>query len=342
MKKKISIHDIARQINVSAATVSYVLNGKAAEKRISKGMERKVLDCARQLSYNPHKTIRHQRNGQSRTIGMLVENITDPFFAGVAATVERLTGEHGYRLFFASTGNDPAVARSLISAFRDARVDGFIMAPPPGIESDVRALMEEGLPVVLFDRYFPGLPTCNVVVDNFDAALQSMQHFLLSGYRHIGLVTLSSTQTQLRDRLNGYTSAMYDNGLTPCVLRVPSDTGTTPLNASGYIQRFLREHPQLQAVLFACNSLVTAGLDAISQLQLKIPADIAVIGFDDESSFRLFTPAVTALAQPVTEMAEQVVQQLMTCLKGSAISPPASTTVLRTQLIIRQSCMPRA
>ncbi|HJT74681.1 MAG TPA: substrate-binding domain-containing protein [Chitinophaga sp.] len=337
MKKKISIHDIAKEMKVSSATVSYVLNGKAAEKRISKEMEKKILDYARKLSYRPNRIAKSLRTGKSRIIGMLVEGISDPFFASIARIVEKLAGEQDYRIFYASTENDAGIARNLIRAFRDAQVDGYIIAPPPGIEEDIKELMEDGFPVILFDRYFPGLPTCNVVVNNYDGAWQAIQHFLEQGYKEIGFVTLSSAQTQMRDRLNGYTSAMQERDLTPCVLKVPFEEKTTPGKMTDNIRRFLIDNPKLEAVLFATNYLATAGLEAINSLQLKIPGNLAVIGFDDNTHFSLFTPAITALAQPVTEISEQVIRLLMACMATAPEPPPRSTVVLPTTLIIRES-----
>ncbi len=340
MKKKISIYDIAEQLHVSAATVSYVLNGKAREKRISKALEKRVLTHVQESGYRLNMVAKSLRTGKSKIIGMLVEGIADPFFSSIARIVEESASQLGYRIFYASTKNEAKTARELISAFRDTQVDGYIIAPPPGIEKEIKSLIEDDFPVVLFDRYFPGLPTYNVVVDNFDGAYQAMQHFLQSGFTRIGFITLSSTQTQMRDRLNGYAHALNENSLKPCILKIPFELKQESEKITEKIRVFLTANPRLKAVLFATNYLAMSGLEAISALKLKIPEDIAVVGFDDNTHFALFSPSITAVAQPVREISEQVIKQLMGRLSGHENIPEKKTIVLPTRLMIRASSMP--
>lgn len=337
MKKKVSIHDIAKQLNVSAATVSFVLNGKAAEKRISGEMEQRILKHVKTLGYRPNRVAKSLRTGKSRIIGMLVEGIADPFFSAIARNVEVQAYKLDYKIFYASTENEIRIAKDIIGAFRDTQVDGYIIVPPPGLEDEIQALMDDNLPVVLFDRYFPGLATCNIVVDNFDGVYQAMRHFVKHNYKNIGFVTIDSTQTQMRDRLNGYHHAATENGLTPYVKMVSFDLKPEQEKITREIKSFLQENPTLDAMLFATNYLAISGLEAIKQSNLTIPNDIAVIGFDDNTHFSLFSPSITAVAQPIREISDHVMQQLMGCLTGNEKTPDKKTIVLQTKLIIRES-----
>jgi LacI family transcriptional regulator len=337
LKKKVSIHDIAKQLNVSAATVSFVLNGKAIEKRISGEMEQKILKHVKQLGYRPNRVAKSLRTGKSKIIGMLVEGIADPFFSAIARIVEEQAYKLDYKIFYASTENEPRIARDIIGAFRDTQVDGYIIVPPPGIEEDIQQLMDDNFPVVLFDRYFPGLATCNIVVDNFDGVYKGMRHFLKHAYRNIAFVTIHSTQTQMRDRLNGYHHVINENGLPPLVKMIEFDGKLSPEKITQEIKHFLQGHPQIDAILFATNYLAISGLEAIKHLGLSIPGDIAVIGFDDNTHFSLFSPSITAVAQPIQEISDQVMQQLMACLTGDEKAPEKKTIVLQTKLILRES-----
>jgi LacI family transcriptional regulator len=337
LKKKVSIHDIAKQLNVSAATVSFVLNGKATEKRISEEMEQKVLKHVKQLGYRPNRVAKSLRTGKSKIIGMLVEGIADPFFSGIARIVEEQAYKLDYKIFYASTENEPKIAKDIIGAFRDTQVDGYIIVPPPGIEEDIQALMDDNLPVVLFDRYFPGLATCNIVVDNFDGVYQAMRHFVQHDYKNIAFVTIHSTQTQMRDRLNGYHQAINENGHAPLVKMISFDLKPDQEKITQEVKHFLEANPQIDAILFATNYLAISGLEALKQLGLLVPGDIAVIGFDDNTHFSLFSPSITAVAQPVQEISDQVMQQLMACLTGTEKAPEKKTIVLQTKLIIRES-----
>lgn len=340
MKKKVSIHDIAKQLNVSAATVSFVLNGKASEKRISEELKKKILKHVEQLGYRPNRVAKSLRTGKSKIIGMLVEGIADPFFSGIARIVEEHAYKLDYKIFYASTENDAKITKDLIGVFRDTQVDGYIIAPPPGIDEDIKALMDDNLPVILFDRYFPGLATTNVVVDNFDGVYQAMRHFLKNGYRNIGFVSIPSAQTQMRDRLNGYHDAINENALTPWIKMISFELKTEHEKITNEIKLFLQAHPQLDAILFATNYLAISGLEAIKQLGLSIPDDIAVIGFDDNTHFSLFSPSITAVAQPTREISEQIIQQLLASLASVDRKPEKKTIVLPTRLIIRDSSQP--
>lgn len=336
MKKKISIHDIARQLEVSAATVSYVLNGKSAEKRISAGMEKKILAYVEECGYRPNRVAKSLRTGKSKIIGMLVEDISDPFFSSISRIVEAHAHKLDYKIFHASTENDALITRDLLQVFRDTQVDGYIIAPPPGIEKDIQALLDDNLPVVLFDRFFPELKTHNVVVDNREGAAAAIQHLVSNGYSAIGFVTLDSEQTQMNDRLAGYDNAMLQAGLLPVVLKIPYEMERESL-VMEKIDQFLAMNGQLDAMLFATNYLAIGGLEAIHRRQLTIPHDIAVVGFDDNTHFSLFSPAVSAVAQPVEEMSKTVIEELMKVLSGKMKTLSRETIVLPTQLIIRQS-----
>ncbi len=333
MNKKLSIHDIAKQLNVSSATVSFVLNGKAAEKGISSAVEKKVLNHAKKIGYRPNMVAKSLRTGKSKIIGMLVEGIADPFFASIARGVERIAYQLDYKIFYASTENDEAIARKLIGAFRDAQVDGYIIAPPPGIEKDIEQLQNDNFPVVLFDRYFTNLPTHNVIVDNFNGTYQATRHFLQNGCRNIGFITLQSAQTQMNDRLNGYIKAVGEYGLKTHISQLPFGRGKEEVTE---ICHFLESNLP-DAVLFATNYLAISGLEAIYALKLRIPDDIAVIAFDDNTHFSLFSPSITAVSQPVHAISEQVIRQLMSCLTDKEKIAEKETIVLPAELVVRES-----
>ncbi len=337
MKKKTSIHDIAKQLNVSSTTVSFVLNGKAEENRISKDLETKILKYIKKVGYQPNMVAKSLRTGKSMIICMLVEDISDPFFSSISRIVEAKAFEQGYKIFFASTENDTEKTKALIKIFRERQVDGFIIAPPPGIEEELRDLLKEKKPVILFDRYLPDVNTTNVIVDNYGGAYAAIQHLQQNGYKNIAFVTLESKQTQMQDRLKGYQQAIKESGQKKNVLKVPF--GNPKELIVEQIRQFLQEQPQIDAVLFATNYLAIAGLEAMSALKLIIPNNMAVVGFDDNTHFSLFSPPITAVAQPVQELSEEVVKQIMVYLKNGTKSNKEETIVLPTALIIRESSL---
>jgi LacI family transcriptional regulator len=337
MKKKLSIHDIARQLNVSTTTVSFVLNGKAEEKRISPELVQKILNHVQEVGYQPNMLAKSLRTGKSNIIGMLVEDISDPFFAVISRIVEDMAYKIGYKIFFASTENDSVKTKTLIRIFRERQVDAFIIAPPSGIEEDILMLIEEKFPVIFFDRYLPGVNTTNVVIDNFTGAYQAVQHLLENGYYHIGYVTLNSVQTQMQERLMGYKKAVEENSRRSYIQRVSYGGGQAKM--TGEIKEFLQLHRRLDAVLFSTNYLVVSGLMAINELNLRITDHLAVISFDDNKHFRLLRPSLTVVSQPLQEILEEIIKQLALGLSNKEMQK--ENIVLPTRLIVRESSLRR-
>ena len=129
-----SIHDIAKELNLSATTISFVLNGKADEKKISEDVQRRVSDYIKKVGYQSNLIAKSLRTGKTNIIGMLVEDISDPFFSSISRGVETIAYNHKYKIFFASTENDTEKTKALIKVFRERQVDGYIIAPPPAIK----------------------------------------------------------------------------------------------------------------------------------------------------------------------------------------------------------------
>ncbi|AYD47730.1 LacI family DNA-binding transcriptional regulator [Arachidicoccus soli] len=334
MEKKVSIYDIAKEMGVSTATVSFVLNGKAKEKGITDAVEKKIKKHADKIGYHPNLLAKSLRTGKSGVIGMLVEGIADPFFASICGNVEELANEKGFKVFFASTENNTEKAKALIRSFRESQVDGFIIAPPPGVETEIQSLLNAKVPLILFDRFFPELPTTNVVIDNENGVRQIMSHFIANNWKNIGFVTLDSEQIQMNNRLKGYKESILQNNLEESILKVPFVVKKEKL--FGQIKTYLQENTQLNAVLFATNYLAVNGIAALKELDFKVPEKIAVASFDDNTNFALFSPSISVSAQPVQDIAEQVIKLLMEKMSTN-YKNTNMTVMLSTELIVRQS-----
>jgi LacI family transcriptional regulator len=334
MRKK-SIYDIAKELKVSVATISYVLNGKAEENRISETIQQKVLDYVKQVGYGLNPVAQSLRTGKTRMIGMLVEDISDPFFAAIARMAELAAAEKGYKLLLFSTENDAENTKALLRWMRERHAEGYIIAPPPGIEMELQEMLREKTPIVLFDRFFPGIPTHYIGIDNCQGAVLAVQHFIDNGFKHIGLVTLDSCQTQMSARREGYLNAMKTGSLEPCILELPFNLSEKKVTEA--ISMFLKNHTDLDSILFACNYLTIGGIKAMQKMQLRIPADIAVVGFDDNPHFPILSPAISAVAQPVKEIAEYSINKLLAILSGKEACTANDTIVLPVSLEIRQS-----
>jgi len=335
VKKKLSIVDIASALKISPTTVSFILNGKAKEKRISDVLVKRVQDYVEKVGYKPNSLARSLRTGKSNIIGLMVENIANPFFASIARLIEAEAYKNGYKIIYSSTDNDPERTKDLIRLYRERHVDGYIITPPQGIEDEVLALLKSGYPVVLFDRPLPEVKTDTVVIDNEKSMYEATVHLVKQGYRNIGIVTLDSTQVQMQARLAGYKKAIRDEGLTAHIKKLHYTLDRDILVTQ--IKQFLQKDDSLDAVLFATNYLGVNGLKAIRELKLSIPQQLAVIAFDDHDLFELNTPSITTIAQPTTEIAENTISLLLNRLNKNTETEAAQQLVLPANLIIRES-----
>lgn len=338
MKKRTLIHDIAKHLEVSIATVSLVLNGKAKEHRISDALAERVLKYVEEVGYKPNQLAKSLRTGKTHVIGLIIEDISNPFFATVAWLIERHAFARGYRILYCSTDNDTAKAKDLIAMLQDRHIDGYIIAPPTGVEKEIESLLRSNIPTVLFDRYLPGLPTDYIVVDGEAGMHQATRHLLDQGMTRVAFLTTESDQTQMAARLQGYTRAMHEQGQPPLVQCVPLAFEGDRETSIAAICQFLEANPACEAIVFANNSLTIYGLEAIARLGRRIPQDLAVISFDDNDLFRLHSPAITAIAQPVEALAETLINVLLEMLTTDQPEPPArQQIVLPLSLVVRGS-----
>jgi len=334
MKKKLALKDIAAALKVSEASVSYVLNGKARQYGISVALENKILRFVEKVGYRPNRLAASLRTGKSKTVGMIVEDISDPFFSAIARVVEEHIYKEGYRVIYGSSENSTVIARDLLQTFKNYQVDGYIVAPTAGLEDDINQLVKEGYPVVVFDRASPDLQCSKVLVDNFRGSEAAVLHLIDNGFRNIAMVTLAAGQDQMNERVNGYHAALQKHGLLPILKEIiyNEDPHKTVQN----LKSLLKSKKDIDAIFFATNYLALSGLQALKESGLIITRDIGVAVFDDINNFALFNPAITAVAQPITEIGLRVTKILLEELQDNHIID-SQNILLKTKLIIRDS-----
>jgi LacI family transcriptional regulator len=334
MKKRVSIKDIAKQLNISITTVSFVINGKAREKNISESLTKKVLELVAELNYQPNTLATSLRTGKTKIIGFLVDDISEPFFSGIARRIDEIASSLGYKILFSSTRNDTDKAIELLQIFKDRHVDGYIMALPEGLEEEVKKLIQTDAPVVLFDRYVQDVKTDYVIIDNLSSTYEATEHLIKNNYKKIGFVTIDTLQQQMVDRLAGYEIAVEKYNLPAFVKKIKY------VNSAESIEemiKFFKAEKQLDAVVFAANYICLDGLRTFRKLGIQIHKDMAVVSFDDFEILEFCEPPVTAIAQPLEAIAENVMKILLNKLKRTG-KPVENTQVsLPTILNVRGS-----
>jgi len=310
--KNASIKDIAALAGVSTTTISFVLNGKAEEKRISKELVSRIEKIARKLNYTPNQVARGLRTGKTHSVGLMVEDISNPFFASLAKVIEDEADKHGYKLMYCSTENNETRARELLKMLEYRQMDGFIITPTIELKKDIELLVRQKKPLVLIDRYFPDYDTSYVAVDNYGGAHEAVSFLVAQGYKNVGLITISQEQMQMKERYRGYADALKDQGQPirkNSLLRIPFDAARQ--EAVSRISEFLQHEPRPDALFFTTNYLGIYGLESLRSLGLRLPEDMGMVVFDDHDLFRLYTPAITVISQPITEIGRMAVDMLI-------------------------------
>ncbi|HVS94836.1 MAG TPA: substrate-binding domain-containing protein [Puia sp.] len=340
--KKVSISDIARKAGVSVSTVSFVMNDKAVKMRISREVIEKVENVAREMGYRPNQLARGLRTGKTKTIGLIVENISNAFFATLAKSIEDEAKRYDYKVVYCSTDNDEEKARDLINMLSQRQVDGYIITPTLNLAEDLRKLQAESKPVVLIDRYFPAhteIPA--VLVDNYEGVSRGMEYLLGKGYSRIALVTIETEMAHMKDRVRAYRDALDRHRLEvqDRFIRI------VPYNSDH--EAALQEVTQLlsgagvvfDAVFFLTNYLGVLGIEVIKKLQIKVPEQLAVLCFDDNDIFRLYTPSISVIRQPIEAIGQKAVSTLMDRLRhvGEDSVPANAPVQLQADLVKRES-----
>jgi len=342
MTRKVSIKDIAKELELSITTVSFVINGKSEEMGISEATSSKVLELIKKRDYSPNNAARLLRTGKSHTIGLIVEDLGNYFFGNIAKVVDLEASKRGYNVFLSSTDNNPKTAKALIRKMRDSSVDGMIITPTKDIKQELEKLKNDDIPYVLLDRTVPDLSANAVVLDNFKGAFDLTCHLLNNGYQNIGFVTIHSDMSQMTERESGYLAAMdasTKQSRHELVLKVKFDDSAETIIAS--IMSFVKENINLEALFFSTNYLGVHGIEALKHLGRSIPDDLAVVSFDDNDLFRLFTPSITVASQPIHQIAVETIELLLRLIEKNIDQETPINKVLKPELIERQSSIPK-
>lgn len=334
--KRVSLKDIAKMVGASPSTVSFILNGKASQMRISEELKNKVLAAAKKMGYQPNQVAVSLRTGQTKILGLLVEDISNSFFASLAKTIEEEAEEFGYKVVYSSTENSSKKGVELLRMLTQRQVDGYLVTPTLGMEEDIEMLVRHKKPLVLMDRYFPGIDAAYVQVDNTGAVLTGMEHLIQKGYKKIAFITIESGMIQMRQREEAYTGAISSSPeqKKKYVLKVNYNGGREVV--IDQITEFLKKNKP-DAVFFATNYLGILGLESIRTLGWDIPHDLAVICFDDNDIFRLHLPGITVLQQPVEAIARTAIHILMYQLGNNKVIIKKNQVQLAANFIVRES-----
>jgi len=323
--------DVAALAGVSLKTVSRVVNGESG---VSAPLAERVESACRQLHFHPNLGARSLRRGDGRTatIGLVLEDIANPFSAAVHRAVETVAMTRDVAVLAGSLNENPQRERELVAAFSARRVDGLIIMPTGGDQSHLVDERHAGIPMVFVDRAPELLDVDVVLSDNYEGARAATRHLLAAGHRRIGFLGDRTGIATLRDRQAGFSRAMADAGILVPADHVALDLDTMRAAEEATVRMLTTAYAP--TALFTAQNLITIG--AIHALRrLLRQRSVALVGFDDFLLADLLEPAVTVVAQDPHLIGTRAAELLFRRIGGD--SSPCSHTVIATRLVPRGS-----
>jgi LacI family transcriptional regulator len=336
-KRRVTINDIAQELNVSKTLVSMVLNGKGNDNAINKETQKRVLDKAKELNYKPNQVARGLRMGTTKTIGLIVADISNPFFARITRTIEHFAEKEGYNIIVCSSDENDDKENALLRTLLNRQVDGIIMSSTQKDTSKIEQIVSDRMPLVLFDRKFENTNYSTVTVDNCNATTSAIDYFVQKGHKNIGFITLAPSHiSPLIERKKGFEEGLKKHNLAIKPENI-LELGFYDLKDKQYhqIKDFIEQREDLTAVFTTNNSIVVGCMEAMNSLGRSIPNDLSIITFDDVELFKYTNPPLSSIAQPLEEIGKHSVSILLKQLKNENETP--QHIVLNTTLNIRQS-----
>ena len=328
-----TINDVARRAGVSVVTVSRVLNGAT---HVNPATRASVERAIAELSYVPNVVARSLRSKRTRTLGLLVPDITNAFWTTLARGVEDSAQGRGYSVFLCNTDENPAKQQHYLRAVLSQRVDGVIIAPYDSDADNLVPLRSKNVPCVVVDRRVRGWEVDTVCADSVAGARALTQHLISLGHRRIAILSGPAHTSTAEDRVVGYCMALSEANI-PLDSRLIRRGEFRALSGERLTHQLLDEGLEVSAIFAANNAMARGVMDALEKRGLRIPEDIALVCFDDFSDLSSVFPFLTVVAQPAYDMGTNAAQLLFSHLDNEAAWQPRQV-VLPTRLIVRYSC----
>ncbi|HQH88228.1 MAG: HTH-type transcriptional repressor CytR [Spirochaetes bacterium ADurb.Bin110] len=332
MSPVINLKDVGLRAGVSASTVSRVLRDKG---NVNEKTKEKVLDAIKTLKYSPNVLAQGLKLGKTNTIALLVPSIHNEIFPVIARGVENVARKKGFTTILCNTDDDIAIEKEYVAKLKTRYIDGFIVASMLPESDYIRALHEEGFPVVLISRYYEEKIDA-VIIDNYQAAYDGVSYLIRTGHRKIAIACGPRELSIYKHRYQGYVDALK-------AAEIPFDPALVLMETAGnnsfyyLMQNLLKKGLRPDAVFCTSDPKAIIIMRAIRDMRLDIPADISVLGFDNIEMSAFVDPPLSTISQPLYEMGSLGAHKLIDLIGGDGDRREPSVDVLATDLIIRKS-----
>jgi LacI family transcriptional regulator len=328
----VTIRDVAAIAQVSTSTVSHVINDT---RYVSPATRERVLSAMATLNYSPNRLARSLRNSRTLTLGVLLPNSANPFFAELLLGVEAACFDFGYNIIMGNANDNPERELSYLEVLLSRKVDGILLVSTGAFKESIALLASHDVPVVVVDRA-TNLPSVDeIFTENKQGGMIAINYLLNLGHIRIGCITGPSFLTPSAERVAGYYEAMKAAGISVDSRWVVIGDFQHETGYSGCRQ--LLRLPEPPTAIFACNDLMAVGaLCAVHEAGLRVPDDISVIGYDDVPLASYTVPRLTTIAQPARQLGRLAVERLVARLQNQEM--PVLREKLAVTLVVRDSC----
>lgn len=338
---RVTIKDIASEAGVSTTLVSFVMNNKVNGQktyRVNEETAQRILDIAARLNYQPNNAARTLRNGKTNTIGVIVSDISNKFFADIARRIEDCAYKNKYTVLFGSTDENPKKLENLIAVARNKGIDGLIIVPCEGSEEAILAVTRQNIPIVLLDREVSGSEISCVILNNTRAGMLATEALVRRGCKRIEMISYSMRLTNIRDREEGYRACMEKDGMASgCAIhRLRHDK----LDRIGEIITDARRRG-VEGLVFATNTLAIAGLKEITRNGWCMPQDFAIACFDGHEAFDINNIDVVYVRQPIEQFGSEALDLLMKSIRQEDKTASHTRIILTPELVDGKSSAPK-
>lgn len=336
-EKEATIYDIASRLNVSIATVSRALKNDPV---VSKKTKKKIFDVAEELNYRSNHFARNLRNSKTQTIGVIVPRLNSSFMSSVIAGIENVANKEDYNLIISQSSED--AKKEIVSAktMFNSRVDGLLVSLAYNTENldHFSIFHKKKIPVIFFDRVMDQEHYTNIVIQNKKAAYEATTHLIKQGCKNIVHITAIPKQNVYKDRLDGYRNALADNKIKFKDSNII--VGNLSMEAGADAMEVIIKMKPLPEGVFVANDNCAVGcMLALRQAGIRIPEDIAFVGFNNDPVSKVIEPNLTTINYSGIEMGEIAAGNLINHLKGNNVMNATSTIILRSEIIIRASSL---
>lgn len=338
MNKKTTSKEIANHLGISRSTLSFIINGKSKEMRISDELTKKTLEYVKSINYTTNSIAKSLKTGKSFTIGLIVADISNPFFSQIAYRLEKEASKKGYYIMYSSSNEDEKQFNLQLDNFINRQIDGLILVPPVNCVDFVDILNTKRIPFVLVDRFINGPVVNSVNIDNFKAAYEATNRLILNNRQNISIVNVNDQLLTMHNRTKGYLQCLSDNNISIDQRLIKQLKFSNAINdVKNAVQQVIQNGAD--AILFTTNKLSFSGLEKMKEMGVIIPDDVAVVSFDENPAFRLFDTSITTIKQPIKEMCKASIDILLKLIDNDDISIPTLQLELESSLIVRNSCI---